>query len=102
MSLIEVKNVFKSYGDKKVLKNVSIEINKGEDTAIIGPNGTGKITLMELMITLRKADKSNIEIMGKNIKVRRKHDISVKILRILERVNNITILTNDDSTTSNS
>ena len=102
MSLIEVKNVFKSYGDKKVLKNVSIEINKGEDTAIIGPNGTGKITLMELMITLRKADKSNIEIMGKNIKVRRKHDISVKILRIQERVNNITILTNDDSTTSNS
>lgn len=102
MSLIEVKNVFKSYGDKKVLKNVSIEINKGEDTAIIGPNGTGKTTLMELMITLRKADKSNIEIMGKNIKVRRKHDISVKILRILERVNNITILTNDDSTTSNS
>ena len=102
MSLIEVKNVFKSYGDKKVLKNVAIEINKGEDTAIIGPNGTGKTTLMELMITLRKADKSNIEIMGKNIKVRRKHDISVKILRILERVNNITILTNDDSTTSNS
>ena len=67
MSLIEVKNVYKSYGEKKVLKNVSLEINKGEVAAIIGPNGTGKTTLMEIMMTLRKADNGDIEIMGMNI-----------------------------------
>jgi ABC-2 type transport system ATP-binding protein len=67
MSLIEIKNVFKSYGENKVLKNVSLEINKGEVAAIIGPNGTGKTTLMEIMMTLRKADGGDIEIMGMNI-----------------------------------
>lgn len=64
MALINVRNVYKSYGEKKVLKNVSFEINKGEVAAIIGPNGTGKTTMMEIMMTLRKADNGEIEIMG--------------------------------------
>ncbi|MBP1756501.1 MAG: transporter [Firmicutes bacterium] len=74
MSLIEVKNVYKSYGEKKVLKDVSLEINKGEVAAIVGPNGTGKTTLMEIMMTLRKADDGNIQILGKNIREERSID----------------------------
>ena len=74
MALINVRNVYKSYGEKKVLKNVSFEINKGEVAAIIGPNGTGKTTMMEIMMTLRKADNGEIEIMGKNISEERSID----------------------------
>lgn len=54
---------------------LSIEINKGEVAAIIGLNDTGKTTLMEIMMKLWKADKGDIEIMGKNINEEKSIDV---------------------------
>jgi len=65
--IVNVKNVNKSYGVKKVLQDVSFDIEEGQVTAIIGPNGTGKTTMMEIMMTLRKADNGDITIMGEDI-----------------------------------
>lgn len=48
--IIELKNVFFSYGDKDVLKNISLSIDPGEFVGLIGPNGSGKSTLVKIMI----------------------------------------------------
>lgn len=49
VKVLEVKDIHKSYGNKKVLNHVSLTIERGERVAIIGPNGIGKSTLLEII-----------------------------------------------------
>ncbi|MFM7015945.1 MAG: ABC transporter ATP-binding protein [Bacteroidota bacterium] len=65
--MIEVKNIFKSYGQLPVLKGVNMSINKGEVISIVGASGAGKSTLMHIIGTLDQADKGQVLIDGKDI-----------------------------------
>ncbi len=66
MSVINVQNISKRYGEKTVLDNICFQIPTGETVAIVGPNGTGKTTLLEILMTLRKVDSGSISILGKD------------------------------------
>jgi ATP-binding cassette subfamily F protein 3 len=46
---VELKNIFKSYGQLSVLKDVSVQIERGDKIAIVGPNGAGKTTLAKII-----------------------------------------------------
>jgi ABC-type cobalamin/Fe3+-siderophores transport system ATPase subunit len=46
MTMLRIENLFVSYGPRRVLHDVSLEVNSGEVTALIGPNGAGKSTLV--------------------------------------------------------
>ncbi|HEA29970.1 MAG TPA: ABC transporter ATP-binding protein [Leeuwenhoekiella sp.] len=68
--MIEVKQVFKSYGDVPVLKGVNLNIAKGEVVSIVGASGAGKTTLLQILGTLDRADKNKatvLDINGANI-----------------------------------
>ncbi len=67
MSLIKLENVFKSFGKKRVLNGVNLDIEKGESLVILGGSGTGKSVLLKHIIGLLKPDRGKIYIEGKDV-----------------------------------
>ena len=58
--MIKVKNISKSYKDTVVLNNVSLEINKGDFTAVMGPSGSGKSTLLYSISSMDNPDEGEV------------------------------------------
>ena len=67
MSLLEIKNVSKIYGDLKALDNVSLTVNKGEWVAIMGPSGSGKSTMMNIIGCMDRPSTGEILLDGVDI-----------------------------------
>ena len=72
-SKIEMQNLSFRYGDeeKKVIKNINLQINKGEILGVIGETGSGKTTFIDLLIGLLDPTEGSILSDGKNIKLNR-------------------------------
>jgi polar amino acid transport system ATP-binding protein len=64
MALIEAKNVFKSFGELEVLKDITISVEQGEVVCIIGPSGAGKSTFLRALIHLESITSGQISIDG--------------------------------------
>lgn len=62
--VIEVNNIQKAFGTKKVVRSVSLAVSKGEIFALLGPNGAGKKTLLKMMTTLLRPDSGTITLNG--------------------------------------
>ena len=88
--MIEVKNISKAYGNKKVVDNVSLNIQEGKITSFIGPNGAGKSTLLSIMSRLLKRDSGEVLLDGKDILSWDNKELAKKIA-ILRQSNNINI-----------
>ena len=54
--MIEAKNIFKSFGENHVLKDISVTFEKGKTNLIIGQSGSGKTVLMKCLIGLYETD----------------------------------------------
>ena len=67
MSILEVKNIEKSFGKTEVLKGVSFDMRKGEVVSIIGSSGSGKTTLLRCISFLEKADSGEVILNGEKI-----------------------------------
>ena len=67
MSLLELKNVYKIYGDLHALDDVSLKIDEGEWVAIMGPSGSGKSTVMNIIGCMDKPTKGEVLLDGKDI-----------------------------------
>lgn len=88
--MIEIKNISKSYGTKKVVDNVSFNIEKGKITSFIGPNGAGKSTVLSIISRLLPSDDGEVFIDGKELKSWDTKELS-KRLSILKQSNNLNI-----------
>ena len=87
---IEIRNITKSYGSKKVVDNVSVTIPTGKITSFIGPNGAGKSTVLSIMSRLLNADSGKIYLNGELLNRKKSSDIA-KQLAILKQTNNINL-----------
>lgn len=81
---IEFRNVNFSYGDKKVLNNISFSVNSGEKVAIVGHTGSGKTTIINLLMKFYNINDGDILIDGKSINKISRQDISNMFTMVLQ------------------
>jgi ABC-type multidrug transport system ATPase subunit len=62
--ILRVNHIAKTFGRRKVLNDISFQVDKGKILAIMGENGAGKSTLLKIMVGLLKPDAGNIELHG--------------------------------------
>lgn len=67
-NLFDVKNISFSYDNEEIFSDISFSIGRGEVLCILGPNGTGKTTLIKCLNGLHEIDSGDILINGENIK----------------------------------
>ena len=60
MSLLEVKNVSKSFGGVKANVDISVSVEQGSIVGLIGPNGSGKTTLFNSIVVTHQIDQGSI------------------------------------------
>jgi lipopolysaccharide export system ATP-binding protein len=66
-SRLQARHLQKTYGSRKVVKDVSLEVAKGEVFGLLGPNGAGKTTSFYMIVGLVRADAGEISIDGKSV-----------------------------------
>lgn len=84
-NIIEVKNLTKSYKNKIAVDNLSFNVKKGEILGLLGPNGSGKTTTINSILSLLNFDKGSIKIYGKEMN-NDAYDIKEKIGVIFQEV----------------
>ncbi|MCF6459689.1 amino acid ABC transporter ATP-binding protein [Clostridium sp. Cult3] len=90
--MIKIRNLSKSFGELKVLKDINLEVKKGEVVAIIGPSGTGKSTLLRCINYLEEPEEGEIEIDGfkvnaKNITRKEIYELRKKTSMVFQTYN---------------
>jgi phospholipid/cholesterol/gamma-HCH transport system ATP-binding protein len=78
--MIEINNLYKSFGTNKVLNGLNLEIHDGETTAIIGKSGCGKSVLIKHIVGLLYPDSGFVKVEGQNI-----NDLNMKELYLLRK-----------------
>lgn len=66
-NILEVNGVSKKLGRKEVLNDISITLNKGKVLGILGPNGNGKTTLLNIIVGFLKADSGEVKVSGMEV-----------------------------------
>jgi polar amino acid transport system ATP-binding protein len=67
MALIEIRKLFKSFGERPVIRGIDLDVNEGEVTVVMGPSGCGKSTLLRCLNRLEEPTSGSIRLRGQEI-----------------------------------
>ncbi|AJD89877.1 iron ABC transporter ATP-binding protein [Jeotgalibacillus malaysiensis] len=88
--MVSASNVVKFFGKKKVVQDVSIQVEKGKITSLIGPNGAGKSTLLSIVSRLMTSDGGEVKIDELDVAKCRGSELAKKV-SILKQANHMTL-----------
>ncbi len=80
--VIEIKGLYKSFGELDVLKGVDFSLLKGENIAVLGKSGTGKSVLIKILVGLLKPDKGYVNVLGQEVDKLNAKELDILRLRI--------------------
>jgi len=66
-SVISIRDLYKSFGDLKVLQGVDLDVYRGENVVVLGRSGTGKSVLIKILVGLLKPDSGSVMVLGKPV-----------------------------------
>ena len=93
-TVLEVKQICKSFGDVQVLKNVNFEIQKGEIHGLVGENGAGKSTIIKIISGVYSRDSGEVCLDGKSMDFRTPKDAMDAGIRVIhQEINMVSTLT---------
>lgn len=81
-TVLEIKNLYKSFGSNHVLRNFSISLNAGENLAVLGKSGSGKSVLIKCIIGLIVPDSGSIHVFGREVHELNQDDLDQMRARI--------------------
>jgi ATP-binding cassette subfamily F protein 3 len=67
--MLSVNQVYKAYGDDRILEGVSFDVNQGDRLGLVGPNGCGKTTLLRIMVNKEEPDNGSITINAAGLRI---------------------------------
>ena len=80
--VISIKGLYKSFGDLEILKDISLEVFKGENVVVLGRSGAGKSVLIKILVGLLTSDKGIVVVLGKEVNKLSGKDLDALRLRI--------------------
>ena len=96
--MLEIKNLYKSFGGIRAINNITLEIEKSSITALIGPNGAGKTTLFNIINGSIKPDSGTVELNEIDITGYEPHQLfNLGILRTFQIAHEFSSLTVKDN-----
>jgi len=81
-SVIEIKNLYKSFEELEVLKGVDLTVYKGENVVVLGRSGSGKSVLIKIIVGLLKADSGDVKVLGQDVAILQVKELNALRLRI--------------------
>lgn len=96
--IVKIENLVKRYGDLIAIDHLNLNINEGDIFGLLGPNGSGKTTTINCLLSLLKYDKGTIEVFGKEMtpsSYKSKRDIGV-VMQNVAVFNDLTVYENID------
>jgi phospholipid/cholesterol/gamma-HCH transport system ATP-binding protein len=76
-TIIDIKNLKKGFDNQEVLKDISLQLYKGENLVVLGKSGSGKSVLIKCIVNLLMPDKGSIDVLGENINALKGDDLSL-------------------------
>lgn len=76
--IVEIRKLSKTIGNKQIIKNLNLDLHKGEITGFLGPNGAGKTTTIRMMVGLMRPTEGDVLIGGKSVR----HDFEASIEKV--------------------
>ena len=66
-TIVEIEQLYKHFGKREAVKNISLSVEQGEIFGLVGPNGAGKTTTMRMLVTLLQPDRGEIRVGGYSV-----------------------------------
>src|SRR3972149_3051115 len=81
----ELKGVTKVYGDKTVLDSVNLQIHEGEILALLGPNGSGKTTILKILAFVENPTSGEVKFQGENVDFKKVENARLRSTLVFQR-----------------
>jgi tungstate transport system ATP-binding protein len=84
-SAVELRNVSKTYGDKLVLNNINLQVCESEILALLGPNGSGKTTILKILAFIESPTNGEVKLQGEVVNFKKAEQMRLKSTLVFQR-----------------
>src|SRR3972149_11059918 len=82
---VELKDVTKTFRDKTVLENVNLQVQEGEILALLGPNGSGKTTILKILAFVENPTSGEVQFLGEKVNFKNTEKVRLQSTLVFQK-----------------